>query len=58
MTPLAVASATIVAHLMPGVGVIHTIIDGWRPHGKNFFRHNGSFWSGCGHRSGLMVRII
>jgi len=28
MTPLAVASATIVAHLMPGVGVIHTII--WR----------------------------
>ena len=26
MTPLAVASAIIVAHLMPGVGVIHTII--------------------------------
>ena len=35
----------------------HLCIDGWRPHGKNFFRLNGNKQSGCGHRSGLMVRI-
>ena len=36
----------------------HLCIKGWRPHGKNVFRHSSNFWSGCGHRSGLMMRII
>lgn len=56
MTPLAVASATIVAHSMPEVGVIHTIIDGWRPHGKNYF--DVTAVGNCGHLSGLMMRIV
>ena len=58
MAPLLVAISNILAHRCRGVGVIHTIIDGWRPHGKNLFRRSSNFWSGCGHRSGLMVRII
>ena len=54
MAPLLVAISNILAHRCRGVGVIHTIIGGWRPHGKNFFDVLATWWSGCGHRSGLI----
>ena len=40
----------------PGGRIIlvnHLYFAGWRPHGKSFFDALTTWWSGCGHRSGL-----
>jgi hypothetical protein len=47
MAPLLVAISNILAHRCRGVGVIHTIIAGWRPLGKNFFDVLATFGRGA-----------
>lgn len=46
-------------HKKAKICITHTCasMDGVRM-ARTFFRRSSNFWSGCGHRSGLMVRII